>query len=60
MRPLVGNLSEDVAKWRLDFFRNQLYTMTYHQFIKARDEIKNLSPDLYEDLGMDSDNGEDD
>ena len=52
--PLLDSLPDKVSQWRQSFFRKQLYITTYRMFLKARDEIKNLSSDLLADLGMDS------
>jgi hypothetical protein len=41
------------------YFRRQLYETTYRHFLKTRDEIKNMSPDLLEEMGLDSDADED-
>ena len=57
--PLLDSLPEKVSQWRQSFFRRQLYITTYRMFLKARDEIKNLSSDLLADLGMDSEDEDD-
>ena len=47
------------SEWRLSFFRKQLYVMTYRMFLKAREDLKQMSSDLYADLGMESEEEED-
>ena len=47
------------SEWRLQFFRKQLYVMTYRMFLKAREDLKQMSSDLYADLGMESEEEED-
>ena len=47
------------SEWRLSFFRKQLYVMTYRMFLKAREDLKQMSSDLYADLGMESEVEED-
>ena len=55
-RPDVGEgLPSTVSEWRTQFFRRQLYIMTYQYFRKAREEIKVQSADLYNDLGIEDD-----
>lgn len=48
-----------VCEWRREYFRRQLYEITYRQFLKTREEIREISPDLFHDLGGGS-NDEDD
>ena len=55
----MESLPNEIAQWRLAFFRRQLYIMTYRYFLKERDEIRKLSSDLYADLGMDSNEDQD-
>ena len=52
-------MPDRVSQWRQSFFRKQLYIITYRMYLKARDEIKNLSSDLLADLGMESEEEED-
>ncbi len=40
------------------FFCRQLYETTYRHFLKTKDEIKKMSPELLEEMGLDSDDGE--
>lgn len=47
-----------VSEWRLQFFRKQLYVLTYRMFLKTREDLKQMSSDLYADLGMESDEEE--
>ena len=53
------NIPEKVGAWRLAYFRKQLYETTYKHFLKTREEIKNMSPGLCEELGLSSDEEDD-
>ena len=48
-------IPQKAVDWRLKFFRKQLYIKTYRLFQHAREELKQKSSDLYEDMGLDSD-----
>jgi len=54
----AGILSAKQGEWRLAYFRRQLYEITYKQYLKTRADIKFMSPDLYADMGLDSDQEE--
>lgn len=51
---------ERVTQWRLNYFRRQLYEITYSHFLKTRADMRDMSPELCEDMGLDSDDEEGD
>jgi len=44
-----------VSEWRQVFFRRQLYEITYKQYLKTIKLIKESSPEMYEEMGLDQD-----
>ena len=50
-----GNMTHKIADWRLQFFREQLYVTTYRMYLKSREDIKELSPDLYDEMCLSDD-----
>ena len=47
-------MTDRQAEWRLAFFREQLYSLTYRQYLKAKDEIKLISAEMYAEMGIES------
>lgn len=54
-----GTIPDKVGQWRLQYFREQLYSITYRVFLKAKEDLKGLGADLCKDMGL-SDGDSDD
>ncbi len=53
------NIPSRVSEWRKAYFRRQLYETTYRHFLKTKEDIRNMSPELLEEMGLDSEADED-